>query len=337
MRTTLLGLVGVVALGLWAQPAAQVVTNDGPYKITQNARLNYAASAHIYDPALDRIYSSTRGGIYTVDGSSRKVLGQTANVRGTGSMALDAARGELYMLALHEDALRVVDVTTHKVVRSFPAPAWFNVFYEPGRGELYYLRGDKTSMQVADRVTGKTLATVDLGGRPAYLVDDQERHRLLVRLADQPKIQVIDTVDHSVTASWASRRDGATSMAFDAKHNRLFTTAGKDVVLLDGATGAELGRAPTSDIAYSMVYDADAGYLLALSGGGEVTVIKADGTTLKTVQRLDAAAWIQDLYLDSARRRVIGLSRVVDENLMWDVSAPAPVNGPTAMITFARK
>lgn len=337
MRTTLLGLVGVVALGLWAGPTAQVVTNDGPYKITQNARLNYAASAHIYDPALDRIYSSTRGGVYTVDGSSRKVLGQTTNVRGTGSISLDAARGELYVLALHEDAVRVVDVTTHKVVRSFPAPAWFNVFYEPGRGELYYLRGDKTSMQVADRVTGKTLATVELGGRPAYLVDDQERHRLLVRLADQPKIQVIDTVDHSVTASWASRRDGATSMAFDAKQNRVFTTAGKDVVLLDGTTGAELGRAPTGDIAYSMVYDADAGYLLALSGSGEVTVIKADGNSLKTVQRLDAAAWIQDLYLDSARHRVIGLSRVVDENLMWDVAAHAPVNGPTAMITFSRK
>ena len=150
MRTSVLGLIGILALGVSAGPAAQVVTNDGPYKITQNARLNYAASAHIYDAALDRIYSSTRGGIYTVDGSSRKVLGQTASVRGTGSISLDAARGELYVLALHEDALRVVDVTTHKIVRSFPAPAWFNVFYEPGRGELYYLRGDKTSMQVAE-------------------------------------------------------------------------------------------------------------------------------------------------------------------------------------------
>mgnify|MGYP003349420324 CR=1 FL=1 len=119
MRTSVLGLIGILALGVSAGPAAQVVTNDGPYKITQNARLNYAASAHIYDAALDRIYSSTRGGIYTVDGSSRKVLGQTASVRGTGSISLDAARGAA-LLRGEDHALTLS--TPHLVVRASTAP-----------------------------------------------------------------------------------------------------------------------------------------------------------------------------------------------------------------------
>ena len=52
---------------------------------------------------------------------------------------------------------------------------------------------------------------------------------------------------------------------------------------------------------------ADAKEKIAFAGA-EIVAGSADqmAAVMKTVQRLDAAAWIQDLYLDPARRRVIG-------------------------------
>lgn len=303
--------------------SAQVVSNDGPYRLTGNARLGYLASAHVYDAALNRLYSSSPSGIFQTDLASMKILSRTTEVRGAGSLSLDAARGELYVLALHDDAMRVIDVSTGKVVRSFAAPAWFNVFYEQTKGELYYLRGDSHEVRIADRVTGKTITSVALAGQPSFLLGDPARHRILVRLVDKPQIQVIDTVDHAITASWPARQDGLSAMVLDDTGTRLFASAGRDVVMLDAATGKELARCSAGAETTSMVFDASAGYLLALSGGNYVNVVKVSGDTLKPVQSLDTRTIVQELFLNPKTHAVLGISRRVDEDVFATTQMPA--------------
>lgn len=314
------------ALALVAQT---FVTNNGPYKLTGNTALNYVATAHAYDANRDRIYSSTRGGIYQFDTTAMRAIGKTTDVNGAGSLSLDAARNELYVLSLHSDVMRVIDLTTRKVVRTFEAPAWFNVFYEAGRGELYYLRGDKQDVRVADRETGKTITTFALGGRPAFLLGDAARKRVLVRLANKPMIQVIDTTDHAVIAEWPSRADGATAMALSADGTRLFTTAGRDLVMLDGTNGKELSRVAVGDPTFSIVYDADAKFVVALSGASRANVIAVDGDSMKLVQSLDTRTLVHELLLDAKTHRVLAINRLQDEGLMQDISTPInqPING----------
>lgn len=319
----------------FALVAQTFVSNNGPYKLTGNTTLNYVATAHAYDASNGRIYSSTRGGIYQFDTATMRVIGRTTNVNGAGSLSLDASRNELYVLALHSDVMRVIDLSTRKVVRTFEAPAWFNVFYEEGRGELYYMRGDTKDVRVADRETGKTLSTFTLGGKPSFLIGDAPRKRLLVRLADKPVIQVIDTTDHSVTAEWPARADGPTAMAMSADGSRVFTTAGRDLVMLDGMSGKELSRVAVGDATYSMVYDAEAKYVVALSGPSRANIISITGDEMKLVQSLDTRSLIHELFLDAKTHRVLALNRYQDEGLMQDTTAPMSqtVDGSSILAT----
>lgn len=314
--------------------AAQGVTNDGPYRLTRNDAFRYAAGAHIYDPSLNRLYSAGDGGIYQTDLSTMKLVSRSSAVSGRGSIALDATRGELYVLALHDDAMRVIDVASGRVIRSFEAPAWFNVVYEPTKGELYYLRGDKNEVRVADRITGKTLSTVALAGTPAYLVADEPRHRLLVRIANKPLIQVIDTTDHSIVASWKASQDGISSMAISPDGTRVFSSAGRDIAMLDGITGKELARCASSDEMTSMAYDAQAGYLLALAGAHYLNVAKVEGDSLKLVQSLDMRSVVQDLYLNPKTHTVFGISRTIDDNVFRAPQLPSGGGGTILTLTL---
>jgi len=313
-----------------ALAAQGIVTSNGPYKLTGNARVTYAAVAHVYNAATNRLYSSTRGGVYQYDTLTMKVIGRSSDVRGAGSLALDSGRNELYVLALHDDTMQVLDVTTRKVVRTFAAPAWFNAFYEESRGELYYLRGDSQELRVADRQNGRVLATVALGGRPSFVAGDPARKRVLVRLANKPLIQVIDTTERAIVASWPARVDGPSALAIDPTGSRVFASAGRDVVMLDGATGKELARVSVGDATYSLVFDAGTGYLTALSGPGRINVVKADASSLKLVQSLDTGEVIHELFLDPSTHTILAASRYADEGLMIDVLLPQMSGGDGA-------
>jgi WD40 repeat protein len=314
--------------------SAQGVSSDGPYRLARNDGFNYASGAHVYDASLNRLYSSGTGGIYQTDLGTMKLVSRSTAIRSTGSISLDAARGELYVLALHDNAMHVMDVTTGKVIRSFDAPAWFNVVYEPTKGELYYLRGDKEEVVVADRITGKTLSTIMLPGTPAYLVADAPRHRLLIRLANRPLIQVIDTTDHTIVASWKASQDGISSMAISPDGTRVFSSAGRDITMLDGQTGKELARCHSSDEMASMAYDAQAGYLLTIAGGHYLNVAKVEGDSLKLVQSMDMRAGVQDLYLNPSTHTVFGVSRTVDENVFRAPQLPSGGGGTVLTLTL---
>ena len=318
--------------------AQTIVTNNGPYTLTGNTRLSYVGTSHVYDPAASHLYSSTRGGVFEFDTVSMKVVGRTPAVRGAGSMSLDAGRNELYVLALHDDTMNVVDVTSRKVTRTFRAPAWFNVFYEQSRDELYYLRGDTREVQIADRRDGRIIKTLALDGRPSFLEGDPARHRVLVRLADKPLIQIIDTTDRAIVASWPARQDGQSAMAIDPTGARVFISSGRDVAMLDGTTGKELAKFSAGDPVFSIVYDSSTQQVAALSGAGRVNVAKVDGDAVTLMQSLDTRAVLHELFLDPKSHRIYGVTRLFDDGVMRDyVSQSLPADGGSALLTLTLK
>jgi DNA-binding beta-propeller fold protein YncE len=231
--------------------------------------------------------------------------------------------------------MSVVDVTSHKIVRTFGAPAWFNVFYEQSRDELYYLRGDTREVRVADRQDGHTLTTLTLAGRPSFLEGDPSHHRVLVRLQDKPMIQIIDTVDRSIVASWPARADGESAMAVAPDGSRVFVSSGRDVLMLDGETGKELGKFGTGDTTHSIVFDPSTHLVAALSGAGRVNVARMDATGVKLVQSLDTRAVLHELLLDPKSHKIFGITRLFDDGIMRDfVSQSMPPDGGSTLLTL---
>lgn len=299
----------------------------GPYSVTGHARLGFSITSNTFDAANHRLYASTRDGVYAVDTRAAKVLGQIGRISGAGSLAFSPKHHELYLLSLHEDLMRVIDIDTQKVVRSFDAPAWFNVFLEQNREELYYLRADTKAVRVADRIDGHTIKTFNLDGHPSFVLPDPARHRILVRLADHDLIQVIDTTERSISVSWPLAADGQSAMAVDDTGTRVFVTSGKNLKMLDGTTGKEMSRLSLGDVARSIVYDSETQLVAALWSQNYVRIAKVGTMGLESVQNLDARAVVQRLFLDPASHDLVAVATIAEKDIMGINANTAPDAG----------
>ncbi len=318
--------------------AATVVTahDNGPYKLTGHARLGFTVTSNAYDAANQRLYGSARDGVYEIDTRAAKVLGQFSRISGAGSIAFAAKQHELYLLSLHEDVMRVIDITSRKVVRSFDAPAWFNVFYEASRDELYYLRADTRAVRVADRLDGHTLATFNLDGHPSFVLMDPLRRRILVRLADRDLVQVINTAERSVSVAWPLTADGPSAMAIDDTGTRVFVSSGKTLKMLDGVTGKEMGRISVGDQVRSIVYDPATQLVSALWSQSQIRVARVGPLGLDALQTIDARAVLRQLFLDPATHDLFAVATLAEADTMGINANTAPDAGlrTSSLLTF---
>jgi DNA-binding beta-propeller fold protein YncE len=329
---------GYVPLLAVAFLAAAASAASGPYSLATHTRLGYVANAHVFDAGTNRIYSSSRDGVYAVDTARRKVLGVVGRVP-AGAVALDPAASELYVLARNEDQLRVLDVNTRKVLRSFAAPALHNVIFEPSRSELYYVRGNTNIVRIAERQRGETIATVALDGYPSFVVADPERERVIVRLYDRDLIQIIDAKTRRISVSWPFVANGFSSMHVDPASGRVFVSSGKDVKMLDGLSGKELGRFPAGDLVASIVYDPETKLVAALWGGRFVNVARVDLMAMTPIQSVDLRTPTRQLFLDPRTHLIFAMGTIADTRAWGRASSPEPAAGPriSALLTLQYK
>ena len=318
--------------------AAMVAASGGPYSVSNHTRLGYVANAHVFDAATNRIYSSSRDGVYAVHSSRRKVLGLVARVP-AGAVAFDPGSSELYVLARNEDQLRVLDVSTKQVLRSFAAPALHNVIFEPTRRELYYVRGNTNVVRVAEREHGEVIATIPLSGYPSFVLADPERARVLVRLYDRDLIQVIDAKERRIAVSWPLAANGFSSMAVDPASGRIFVSSGKEVKMLDGLSGKELGRFPAGDQVASIVYDAETKLVAALWGARYVNIARVDLMSITPVQSVDLFTPTRQLFLDPRTHAIFAMSTITDTKAFGRASSPDENAAPriSALLTLTHK
>lgn len=327
------------ALSLLFLAVATVATAaGGPYSIGSHTRLGYTSNAHVFDAGANRIYSSSRDGVYIVDSGRRKVLGVVGRVP-AGAVALDPAAGELYVLARNEDQLRVLDVNTRKVIRSFAAPALHNVIFEPTRNELYYVRGNTNIVRIAERQHGETLATVALDGYPSFVVADPARERVIVRLYDRDLIQIIDAKTRRISVSWPFVANGFSSMHVDPASGRVFVSSGKDVKMLDGLSGKELGRFSAGDQVASIVYDPETKLVAALWGARFVNLARVDLLKMTPIQSVDLGTPTRQLFLDAGTHTLYAMGTISDTRAFGRASSPEPSTGPriSALLTLPYK
>lgn len=313
------------ALCLTASVAASA--SSGPYSVSGHARLGFTITSNVFDAASNRLYASARDGVYEIDTHAAKVLGQIGRISGAGSMAFSAKQHELYLLSLHEDVLRVIDLDSRKVVRTFDAPAWFNVFYDTAHDELYYLRADTKAVRVASRIDGHTIATLTLDGHPSFVLMDPARKRILIRLADHDLIQVIDTTEHTISVSWPIAADGQSAMAIDDTGTRVFVSSGKNLKMIDGQTGKEMSRISVGDQVRSIVYDPGTQLVAALWSQSQVRIAHVGTLGLDAVQNLDTRAVVRQLFLDPPTHTILAVATLAEEDKMGINANFAPEAG----------
>lgn len=307
-----------------ALAAAGVSGAEPTFRLTRQTPLNFYAAAVAHDADGGRLFLSSKDGLYSIDLVSMRAGGAIKGVTGAGSVAVSPADGEVYVLALHDDVLRVVDAAARRVTRTFAAPAGFNVFFDASSTDLYYLRADMHTVRVASRADGRELARIPLDGAPSFVLRDPARHRLLVRLADRDLIQVIDTRERAVAVSWPMPAEGQSAMGLDERTGRVFASDGRSVVMLDGATGKPLGRFGAGDAVRSIAVDAATGVVAALWGGSRVNVARVHDLGIDLQHSVDTHALVRQLFVDPRSHRLYALATVEDSRRASDdPNAPA--------------
>lgn len=322
-------VVSLLAAAL-ACPLLVAAGADTPYRLGGTTQLGYASNTHLYDPGTHRLYSAAVGGVYAVDTTRRRSLGLVARVP-LGTIALDAERGELFVLARSESRMTVVDVATKAIVRQFGAPAGLRVAHDPASRTLYYF-GNQPVAFVADPERGEQLAGIRLEGTVSSFAVDPPRHRVLVRLFDRDLIQVIDTRERRVTVSWPVRADGRSAIAVDDASGRVFVSTQKSVTMLDGLSGKPLGSFATGDMPVGVAYDPETRLIAAVWGQRFVTIARVVMLGIDVLQTIDLRSPGRNVYVERGTHNLI-VSGIFDPAVAFGADSPAASNrGRTAAL-----
>jgi DNA-binding beta-propeller fold protein YncE len=305
---TTLGLT-VLVTGLLASqvtlPAA-----DSPYK--QLAEIKAGGEGGwdylFVDSAAGRLYVSHATKVVVIDMVKNGVVGEIAPAPGVHGIAAAPELGRAFVSNGRENSASIVDMKTLLITGSVKTGENPDcILYEPGHKEVYTFNGRGKSATAFDALTGEVKATIPLPGKPEFAVVDVKAGRIYNNIEDTNEIVVIDTATHAVVAKWPiAPGEGASGLAIDLAHHRLFTVAGnKLLVALDSTTGKVLSTMPIGPGVDAAAYDPGTGLVFASSSDSTLTVAKADAAgKLGLVQTLATPARSRTMTLDPKTHRI---------------------------------
>jgi len=308
LRTTL--CLTLLAAGLVGSQAAALPAAEGPYKKLAEIKVG-ADGGWDYlavDSAARRLYVSHATKVVVIDADKNEVIGEIAPALGVHGIAVAAELGRAFVSNGRENSASIVDLKTLQITGSVKTGANPDcILYEPGHKEVYTFNGSGNSATVFDAQTGDVKATIPLPGKPEFAVVDIKAGRIYNNIEDTNEIVVIDTKSRAVVARWPiAPGEGASGLAIDLEHHRLFTVAGnKLLVAIDSATGKVLSTLPIGPGVDAAAYDPGTGLVFASSSDSTLTVAKADAAgKLALVQTLATPARSRTMTLDPETHRI---------------------------------
>jgi len=285
-------------------------TDDGRYK--QLAEIKVGADGGwdylAVDSAARRLYVSHATKVVVIDMDKNEVAGEITPAPGVHGVAIAPELGKAFVSNGRENSASIVDLKTLQITGSVKTGANPDcILYEPAHKEVYTFNGSGNSATVFDAQTGDVKATIPLPGKPEFAVVDVKAGRIYNNSEDTNEIVVIDTKTHAVLARWPiAPGEGASGLAIDLEHHRLFTVAGnKLLVAIDSATGKVLSTLPIGPGVDAAAYDPGTGLVFASSSDSTLTVAKADAAgKLALVQTLATPARSRTMTLDPKTHRI---------------------------------
>jgi len=157
----------------------------------------------------------------------------------------------------------VFDVKTNKVLGKVKAADDADgIIYDPNCGKVLVSCGDANVMVAispdVDPQTGKADATVELGGKPEFLVADQGK--IYVNLENKDQVAVIDSKTMKVIHKWATAPGGSpVGISMDLVNRRLFVGCRKPqkLIVMSADDGKVLADMPIGAGVDATQYDHD--------------------------------------------------------------------------------
>jgi WD40 repeat protein len=129
------------------------------------------------------------------------------------------------------------------------------IVYDPRKSLVYVGYGGKDAgkdygeVGIIDAKKDKRIGDIKVDAHPSELLLDQSGKRLFCFVSVSSKIQLIDTTQRKVIATWSTSSERPGDGAFDAASNRLLIGTRKppQMIVMDANTGKEVSSLPTVD------------------------------------------------------------------------------------------
>ena len=260
------------------------------------------------DAGARRLYVSHGSKVVVIDIDQNTVAGEIADTPGVHGIAIapDLKRG--FTSNGRENKAGIVDLGALKTLAKVDTGQNPDgMLYEPGQQEVYMFNGRSANATVIDAKAGKVVATIPLGGKPEFAAADPKAARVFNNLEDKNEVVVIDTKTHEVVNRWPiAPGEGASGMAIDLAHRRLFLGCGnKLMAMLNYTTGKVVATVPIGDGVDANSFDPGTQLAFASCGDGTVTIAHEDSPDqLSVVQTLKTEPRARTMTLDPQTHRI---------------------------------
>ena len=260
------------------------------------------------DETARRLYVSHATKIVVIDLDKETVDGEIKDTPGVHGIAIAPKLNRGFTSNGRSDNASVVDLKTLQPLSQVATGQNPDaILFEPGQGEVYAFNGRGQSATVFTASSGKVVATIQLGGKPEFAQADPEAGRVFNNLEDKNEVAVIDTKTHTVVNRWPiAPGEGASGLAFDAAHHRLFLGCGnKLMVMMDSMSGKVVASVTIGDRVDANAFDPGTQLAFSSNGEGTVTIAHEDAPDkLTVVQTLTTERGAKTMALDPKTHRI---------------------------------
>lgn len=261
----------------------------------------------IVDSSAHRLYVSHATKIVVADTETGTIVGEIPDTAGVHGIALAPDLGRGFTSNGRSNSSTIVDLKTLKPLGTVPTGANpDSIRYLADRHEVWTFNHTGGSITAFDPMSGRVVATIDVGGQLEEAVEDASASRVYVNVEDKNAIAVVDSLAHKLIATWPIEEcDGPTGLAFDAKNHLLLSACDGRMAVTDSRSGKAVTSFPIGSRVDGNGFDPSTGLAFASSGTGVLTIAHEDAPNKFTVvQTAKTEPSGRTMWLDSATHRV---------------------------------
>lgn len=216
----------------------------------------------------------------------------------------DTSRQRLYVLAFRERAIKVVDLSSQRVVNMFPiplgdAPTYMTISTDGSRAFL--LDENNGYLSSIDLASGRSIARVRLGFRPQYAVNVDEQNLLAVSLALSQKLVFLDPLNLTTVRSLPT---GSTPQGLLVLDNRLYVAERGEhsVSVVDLLSKGNLTRLTSVGFGPRRLQTSDSQIYISNYDGGSLAVVMPG--QLGVIQEINGLGRPLEMVFNQSYRRL---------------------------------
>jgi YVTN family beta-propeller protein len=225
-----------------------------------------------------------------------------------------------YVGLFGDNAVGVVDLTSHKVLTTIPVPAPDGLVITPDGAKIYVSSNNSNVIAVIDTATDQMTTSIMIGTQPAGLAITPDGRHVVASVQGDGEAAIIDTANDSVVAKTAVAKAHNSAISADGTLAYIASqvTAAFAVDVVDVPTGTA-GASYTLDAAPRALCDLRGKLYVTVAGSASIEVL--DATTGQAGASIETGGSPHDIRPTLDGSLVLTVSQTAGELELVDPSA----------------